>query len=201
MKKYWYIFYLLLILGIGLLIFVILWKPNLCRFNKTIDNLNQQLIDCKNTNQNLETDSSSNEAIDRVNSAGGKTGVITVSLIWNSIDDLDLALIEPSGTSIYYLHNLDDYTHGELDIDNNASEPLSVKPVENIYINNPINGKYQLRVNWYGKNGSNTQSVNFYCIVRINGEVKHSFNGILNEPKNRENLNNWQTFYEFNYPN
>ena len=119
MKKYWYLFYVLLILMIGLLIFVLLWKPNLCRFNKTIDNLNQQLIDCKNS-QNI-IDTTKKEKIDNyiqcnaVVKSGGQGETITQHDLGNKSGNVlinyDLYSI-PDKIEVYYENNLVASTFG-----------------------------------------------------------------------------------------
>lgn len=46
--KYWVLYYVLFFLLLGLLIYAFLWTPNLSRYTKTINDLNNQLEDCKN---------------------------------------------------------------------------------------------------------------------------------------------------------
>ena len=45
---------------------------------------------------------SRDEVDERRADAGGRTGELTVSLAWNTTDDLDLAVREPGGTIIYH---------------------------------------------------------------------------------------------------
>ena len=76
---------------------------------------------------------------------------------WNTIDDLDLHVIDPDGQEIYYgqkEHKCQDVI-GRLDIDANVSTTYITTPVENIYWDGtaPI-GKYCVKVNLYTKRSS-----------------------------------------------
>jgi hypothetical protein len=46
--KYWGFYYILFFLLLGLLIYALLWTPDLSRYTKTINDLNTQLEDCNN---------------------------------------------------------------------------------------------------------------------------------------------------------
>lgn len=46
--KYWWLYYLLFFFLLGLLIYALLWSPNLSRYNNTINDLNNKLEECKN---------------------------------------------------------------------------------------------------------------------------------------------------------
>lgn len=74
----------------------------------------------------------------RVAKAGGRTGEVQFSLAWESLNDLDLHVITPSGEHIAY-SNRDSQCHGELDVDMNAGtrrgpddKSFSEHPVENV---------------------------------------------------------------------
>ena len=45
--KYWVLYYILFFLLLGLLIYALLWTPDLSRYTKAINDLNNQLEDCK----------------------------------------------------------------------------------------------------------------------------------------------------------
>ena len=47
--KYWILYYILFFLLLGLLIYALLWTPDFSRFTKTINDLNNQLEDCKSS--------------------------------------------------------------------------------------------------------------------------------------------------------
>ena len=72
------------------------------------------------------------EMAKRLEREGAKAGQLSVSLMWNETDDLDLHCVEPSGEHIYYSHETSkDGAH--LDVDMNAGGSLSTTPVENMY--------------------------------------------------------------------
>ena len=74
-------------------------------------------------------------------SAGAGSGEITVSLIWYNSDDVDLHILTPSGTELYYGNRYVDT--GSLDVDANA-EVMMDMPVENIFFENPPAGTYEV---------------------------------------------------------
>ena len=76
-----------------------------------------------------------------------------VTLIWENCNDLDLHLIEPSGTEIYYA-NKESEAGASLDVDANGGGCRNNSPVENIaYADGtaPLTGKYQAKVKYYSK--------------------------------------------------
>ena len=101
-------------------------------------------------------------------SLGGTTGDITITLSWNTTDDLDLHLIEPSGEEIYYKHKRS-ISGGELDIDMNAGENFYSRAIENIYYTSlPSRGRYKIKVNYYKRNESNMgQKVPYQVYIKI----------------------------------
>jgi len=62
---------------------------------------------------------------------GAKTGDIQVSLIWNTVDDIDLHVSD--GIQVISWKNRRSVTGGMLDIDMNAQGPNSNRPIENIF--------------------------------------------------------------------
>lgn len=86
---------------------------------------------------------------ERVKSAGGKVdGELRVSLSWFNYDDLDIHVIEPDGTEIYYSNKMS-RTTGCLDIDMNARGGSSRQAVENIVWSDKskmIEGNYKVLV-------------------------------------------------------
>lgn len=76
--------------------------------------------------------------------AGAKDGIITISMLWTTTDDMDLHVITPSGEEIFFGNPLTEW--GELDVDMQVSEPFVDSPVENIYFNNPQRGTYTVWV-------------------------------------------------------
>ena len=66
--------------------------------------------------------------------AGAKKGVITVSMLWETTDDVDLHIITPDGHEIFYANPY--AAGGELDVDMQAGIFVE-HPVENIYFESP----------------------------------------------------------------
>jgi hypothetical protein len=143
-------------------------------------------------------DSLQNEIENRRKREKGRIGEITVSLIWETSDDLDIAVEDPNGDWIYYEKNENQHIQGKLDIDANrdVSEILE-NPIENIYINKPIPGRYKVHINWY-TNRTKQFEVSYYMQVK-NGENVIDFNRVVYENDQRKVKRNWETIYEFDY--
>lgn len=63
---------------------------------------------------------------------GGRRGAITVTLLWNNRNDLDLHVLCPDGQRIHYMNK--EAAGGMLDIDRNAHpSALTDEPIENIF--------------------------------------------------------------------
>lgn len=89
----------------------------------------------------------------RIKMYGAKTGDIQISLIWNTIDDIDL--------HVNYSNNIANETifwryragrsGGMLDIDMNGSGPQSNRPIENIFwpYNTAPQGQYTVGVHFF----------------------------------------------------
>ena len=109
---------------------------------------------------------------------GAKKGLVTVSLIWNTTDDLDLQLVRseklPSlGTynnsdMIYYGNKQNGWGH--LDIDMNV-RPKTNKPVENIYMSHLEPGRFGVYVHYY-RSHTRMPSVKFRVLIQREGEEK-----------------------------
>ena len=107
---------------------------------------------------------------------GAKKGLVTVSLIWNTRDDLDLHLVRNNrlpklGT--YDFPDMISYQNpqngwGHLDIDMNV-RPDTDKPVENIYMSHLEPGRFGVYVHYY-RSHTRMPSVNFRVIIQRVGE-------------------------------
>jgi hypothetical protein len=53
--KYWWLYYILFFLLLGLLIYALLWSPNLSRYNTTINDLNSKLEECENNQRIIDS--------------------------------------------------------------------------------------------------------------------------------------------------
>ena len=86
-----------------------------------------------------------NADIDRAREQGAAGGRIQIVLAWDDANDLDLFVLCPSGLRITF--DTRRACGGVLDIDQNATLPLSASPVENIvFEQEPERGTYQVQV-------------------------------------------------------
>lgn len=90
---------------------------------------------------------------ERVKRAGGSVvGDLCCRLAWFNYDDLDLHMVEPRGSSIYYGNKQSERSGGHLDVDMNAGFGKTRSPVENIVYRARRTmpyGRYQLRVHQF----------------------------------------------------
>ncbi len=162
-----------------------------------IDTLRKYVEEVEKERQ--RTDSLQRELEERVKREGGKTGKITVSLMWQTTDDLDLAIELPNGNFIYYKDPVNNFVNGELDVDNNRrDEDLTDEPSENIYINTPVPGTYRIYVNQYS-NRSNQSFVPFFLSLFNNGQNYSFEKSIYGVNSSRNIKGNWDMIYEFQY--
>jgi hypothetical protein len=126
----------------------------------------------------LEVIENENEIDRRRRRENGRTGVLTISLIWNTLDDVDLHVKTPSGEEIlYYKRNSSD--GGELDVDMNAGLETSEAPIENVrWLSNPPLGKYKISAVFFGKKTNNAK-VPFTVEISYRGNSQQ-FSGMLN---------------------
>ncbi len=89
----------------------------------------------------------------RVEQAGGETEApLRITLLWDTISDLDLSITCPGGGRIYY--DAPNACGGVLDTDRNAREP-SAEPVENVvFPASPAPGEYIAVVNNFAQRGA-----------------------------------------------
>lgn len=93
---------------------------------------------------------------ERVKQAGGTVDAEWCNrLAWDYTDDLDLYMIEPNGTKIYFGNRRTvSYCGGMLDVDANGTDGIRNDPAENIFyktLNNLKPGKYQLGVHNFNR--------------------------------------------------
>ena len=100
--------------------------------------------------------------------SGAKIGPVTVSLLWNTTDDLDLYVTSPRGDTIYF-GNKNGSSGGHLDVDRQVTTFVA-NPVENIYWSNPPRGTYTVKVNVFNKRSSGYIPIKVRTV--INGESK-----------------------------
>lgn len=103
-----------------------------------------------------------------ISDSGAKVGPVTVSLLWNTNDDLDLHVTSPRGDTINY-GNKRGSSGGRLDVDRQVNTYVE-NPVENIYWSDPPRGAYSVKVNVYSKRSGGT--VPFRVRIIVDGEAK-----------------------------
>ncbi|MBP5180931.1 MAG: hypothetical protein J6127_06565, partial [Clostridiales bacterium] len=109
-----------------------------------------------------------------LNSVNAGSGDITVSMLWDSEDDLDLHIFTPDGSEIYYGNR--QAGGGILDVDANTSTTMMDNPVENIYFPDPVNGEYWVYVNDYDDRSDGP--TNFIVRITVGGESQ-TFSGTI----------------------
>jgi hypothetical protein len=102
------------------------------------------------------------------------TGDIQVTLRWSTADDLDLAVVDPSGAQVWY-QNPRVASSGELDVDANAGcQADTAVPVENVFWpeTQAPTGDYTIAVNLYQRCGGNTGAVPFTITLLNKGNTQ-----------------------------
>lgn len=126
----------------------------------------------------------SEELSRRLQRERAQTGDVQLSLMWNNYNDLDLHCVDPTGEEIFFDHKKS-RSQGELDVDMNANQPYSDRPVENIYWPNALapGGSYQVYVNHYALHGGQDPTA-YRCGVHVQGRSQE-FVGVIahGEPK------------------
>jgi hypothetical protein len=107
----------------------------------------------------------------------GNSGTPRFNLQFNSGVDLDLYVITPGGSTIYYSNQT--AQGGELDVDCSCSSSCNS---ENIFWTNGPSGQYQFYVKYYGSCGSTTQSVNYTVKVMNGNNTIQTRTGTLSSP-------------------
>ncbi|MGC2857738.1 hypothetical protein ACM64Y_19885 [Novispirillum sp. DQ9] len=122
-------------------------------------------------------------------------GEVNVSLVWNNLNDLDLAVIEPSGERIHY-NQRSSRSGGRLDVDMNA-ERLSRQPIENISwaSGSAPRGTYTVLVAQYEAREQRVRRTPFRVTVTVMGR-RTVYDGVIdaNEPRR------WIPLTEFTVP-
>ena len=200
--QYWWMNYILWAILIGLLFWLIsiaLNGLNQCNedkeINKLLQRIDRELENCCQCGvvvpeiDSLQEDpviDSLREAYDACN------GEVTVTLAWQTTDDLDLHLVEPDGTVVYY-NNRRSSNGAELDIDMNNRDNTSGTPIENIcYRSSAPTGKYQVIVHFFRRDTAEPEIP--YTVYVRNGSSQKYFQGVQTTIREK------QLVYEFNYP-
>jgi hypothetical protein len=103
------------------------------------------------------------------------TGDIQVTLRWASSDDLDLAVTDPAGQTVYYA-NPAIASGGQLDVDANAGcGEADTTPIENIFwpTGQAPQGQFTASVNLFARCSGGAQGpVSFEIRLLVQGEVQ-----------------------------
>ena len=199
--RYWWVNYLLWFGLIALLIWLLSLLNNVRECNKDqeinriLRSIDRRLESCCNCNViKIETDSLEHDnTLDSLRkSLDACNGPITVTLAWNTSDDLDLHLIEPNGNEVYFGRKTS-VNGAELDIDMNAGGTYSLNAIENIcYRIPPTDGNYKIIIDFFRRNSSETEIP--YTIYLRNGSTEKYFRGVHSFEKEKHLIN------EFRYP-
>jgi uncharacterized protein YfaP (DUF2135 family) len=115
------------------------------------------------------------------------TGDIQATLTWDSTNDLDLWVTDPSGDTIYYRNSLSS-TGGELDVDANADcLNLTTDPIENIFWDTgeaPM-GRFEVAVQYFKQCETNAP-ISYHLRLEVDGEVTEYDNVILAEGQKQD---------------
>jgi hypothetical protein len=107
------------------------------------------------------------------------TGEIQTNVTWDTKADVDLHLIDPSGTEIYYASR-NSHTGGQLDLDSNAGCGTDGPRAENIFWRDGLvvpHGEYILRVDYWSSCG--VPQTNYAVTINLRGLPPKIFTGTL----------------------
>lgn len=151
--------------------------------NTALSELDASMTNCCRCNERTNDldEVVSNEEIDqRRSEAGGNVGALSISLAWNSTDDLDLMVVEPNGNQIWFKKKKS-ATGGHLDIDQNAEHSLPTNsPVENVYWASPPSGSYEILIWLYERRATANQQAIPITLQIKQGETSDLKNYLVN---------------------
>lgn len=99
----------------------------------------------------------------------GNDGEIKVTALWDFPGDVDLHVVEPDGTEIWFRNMKHRRTGGELDVDDIPGGPGSA---ENIYWTNPLRGQYKVFVVMYNISSEAPNGGPVKVVVKVNGQTE-----------------------------
>ena len=104
------------------------------------------------------------------------TGDVQVTLSWNTVADVDLHVVDPSGEEIYYFHP-QAASGGELDLDSNAGCESDGPRNENITwpTNGAPSGTYRVLVDYW--DNCTATSTDYSVTVNVKGQSPQTFTG------------------------
>ena len=110
------------------------------------------------------------------------TGDIQVTLSWATADDLDLAVTDPSGQTVFFA-NAQVPSGGQLDLDSNAGcEGTTQTPIENIFWppSEASQGDYNIEVTLFTRCTAGAGPIPFEIRLLVQGNVQ-TLTGSLSE--------------------
>jgi hypothetical protein len=130
----------------------------------------------------IDIDTYSSEATLRRKESGGVIGDLTISLIWDTDDDLDLYVYEPDGHKIGATIPKS-LSGGRLDVDANY-ETIMHNPMENIFWDTPPKGNYIVNVECFLRRQSKDgDPINFSIEVIIGKQEVRKYSGVISTSK------------------
>ena len=167
--------------------------------SENITNGNNNNNNNNNNNSNNSGNTGGNESLPPItsdeithitNELGAGVGPITVTLGWQTEDDLDLHMITPDGSRIYYRNKT--AQGGTLDVDMNARESnINIPAVENIFFPDPENGHYKVYLRDFRDRTQNSSS---HWMIKVKvGDAEHVFEGDIDASGTE------QFVFEFDY--
>jgi hypothetical protein len=111
------------------------------------------------------------------------TGPIQVTLSWNTIDDLDLYVADPTGQTVFY-GNRSVPSGGRMDVDSNAGcVAVTQNAVENVFwASTPPSGTYFIAVRLSRRCSRSTAPIPYTVTVRTSGSLAETFSGSAISP-------------------
>ena len=113
------------------------------------------------------------------------TGPIQVTLSWNTIDDLDLYVTDPTQQTVFFNNRIVP-SGGRLDVDANADcVAVTQNAVENVFwASTPPSGTYLIEVilSQRCSQSTSTDPIPFTVTVRKSGNVAQTFSGLATSP-------------------
>lgn len=99
----------------------------------------------------------------------GGTGVLKVTMAWEYPSDIDLHVIEPDGNEIYFA-NKRSSSSGYLDTDNLDGGSPGHPAVENVFWETAPEGRYTVKVKYFGTRDGGRNGGPVLVVVIVNGE-------------------------------
>jgi hypothetical protein len=155
-------------------------KVSQCNAKDGTDSRPPALSEPPTGNQQSQTEMNPGERDSRLDERGAERGsAANVSLLWNDNADLDLEVVEPSGSRISIYEGTQSTTGGKINVDENLCTKMSgcsnakASPVENvIWTGKPSPGKYRVVVNLFSANATpdKLKAIDYTVIVTLDGQ-------------------------------